>query len=382
MDPLQRHESVREQMAHLESVNAHRGRFGTSRRPDLDENRGLAAADAGAAPLPPRLVRPAYALAPDVVCAQGYYRDFFAACVDGDVNQVASLVEELRPDAAALQYGLEVAASNNRPDAVQHLLRNGAILHSGVFERSVFNKNESIFDWAGERDPLPLVRVLVAGGWHPNQAWEAPVQRVPRTPLSYAPCLANKPLVAFLLAHGADPNLGRPPGAVFGSVPLDRRSGQVLNAAVGLWDPTLIDMLLDHGADPTYAHVLHSVARYHGVPNLNPEPMPFARRRPLAEHLLAVGAATIKDVRTVTDLHVDDRPAGSSTVTTPFAYACAAQDWQFAEWLLERGADPDMLHRQAFEPQWWMRPYFGPNDPGRVVELVERVAGRKYDESA
>ena len=70
------------------------------------------------------------------------------------------------------------------------------------------------------------------------------------------------------------------------------------------------------------------------------------------------------------------RPARMENLT-PFAFACAGQDWEYAEWLLEHGADPDLLNGRAFESTYFSKPHDGPNDPQVVRDLVDRVRARR-----
>lgn len=118
---------------------------------------------------------------------------------------------------------------------------------------------------------------------------------------------------------------------------------------------------------------MHSVARYQGTPNFG-DNIPFSQRRGLAEHLLTLGVVNVNEVKfipTITELH---QPPGWGEDATPLSHASAAQDWEFAEWLLEHGADPDALGGKAFQPQWWYRPHLGPSEPKEVLtDLVERV---------
>lgn len=352
------------------------GRFIGNRRDTVEANRELAAQDDGAPPLPPRLPRPEYALIGNTICPDGLELDFFVACTDGDLALAEHIINELHPGQAVLQYGLETAAWAGQLPVVQHLLQNGAVLHSAIFERSLEGDHEyeCIFD---RPDALPLIRVLLCHGWHPNQAWEHPMRNVPRTPLVIRTCLEQKSLVMVLLEHGADPNLG-PHAATYGHgiVPIKRKSGESLNLAVRLWDTVLIDMLLQHGASATNAHMLHSVASYMGPDRdlfRGAETVSFAARRAVAEHILASGSVGVNDIKAVAVKHLISRPPGITTLTTPFAYACAAQDWEFAGWLLEHGADPNLLDGMAMKPQWWMEPYLGPSDPKHVIELIQRV---------
>lgn len=61
---------------------------------------------------------------------------------------------------------------------------------------------------------------------------------------------------------------------------------------------------------------------------------------------------------------------------TALSLACRSQDWEFAEWLLENGADPELLGRRALGQLWWAFPGYGKNDPRMARELVEKVRAR------
>lgn len=47
-------------------------------------------------------------------------------------------------------------------------------------------------------------------------------------------------------------------------------------------------------------------------------------------------------------------PIGGSFTATPLSHAVACHDWAFAEWLLEKGADPEASNRRAFCKQDWL----------------------------
>ncbi|RYP69384.1 hypothetical protein DL771_006141 [Monosporascus sp. 5C6A] len=139
-------------------------------------------------------------------------------------------------------------------------------------------------------------------------------------------------VLKFLLAHGADRNLGRFDKGINGpgvTLAVSRQSSAMLNYAVAKSDLSLVDLLLRHGARPDCEglHLLHSIAKplNHGD---------FTSLcRPLAEYMLNHGLAIINEVKPIpwrhegTKLHM-----GEYTETeTPLTLACAASDWEFVE---------------------------------------------------
>ncbi|KAK1846938.1 ankyrin repeat protein [Colletotrichum chrysophilum] len=352
-------------------------------------------------PLPPALPRPEYSLIAHLISLDDEEDRFYVACENGSVEEVASFVQQTNsPSQAVLQHGLEQASFGNQPAVARYLLERGTPLHGNVFsrarrvktkDRSFYLEDVTIFDrtQSGREDTLiPLIRVFLDFGWHPNQAWRRATCNECKTPLPYEGCIANTPLFELLLQHGADPNIAADSRSPDGEEPpLNRHGGDALNSAARLGDTQLFNLLLSHGADPSFADPLHSIVSCQIMPAdlrgswLDAHSFaqtPFSpRRRAMAEHILESGAAGVDDVRRLLYCDILDRQRGDSYETTAFARACAGQDWEFAEWLLEKGADPELCMGLALLRQYWSEPWVGPTKPEAVRELIERVKGRK-----
>lgn len=101
----------------------------------------------------------------------------------------------------------------------------------------------------------------------------------------------------------------------------------------------------------------------------------------MAEHLVATGASTVHDLRHVRGRRHGYRPPGIGYDFTVFAYACCAQDWEFAEWLLDQGADPNQNNGLAFRRQWLLLHRQEPMNSQMVVDLVEKVKRKRQVEA-
>ncbi|RYP47642.1 hypothetical protein DL768_006340 [Monosporascus sp. mg162] len=383
---------VREQIAHMEGTSKIFRRFDSKVRPDAKERvRDLEEQNGRYPPLPPRLPRPKYALTANSLDQDEDSLKFYLACERGIMPDVISFVGKNNhlPKQAVRQYGLEQASFGRKSEVVRYLLENGTLLHNNCFMRSAkidlsgaTAKDICIFDKAacsGDEDALiSLLQTFIeVGSWHPNQPWESPTMRLPYVAICTPRAITDSVVLKFLLAHGADPNLGKfdkgtnMPGVTFA---VNRQSPAMLNYAVARSDLSLVDLLLRHGAraDCEGLHLLHSIARpsNHGdFPVL---------RRPLAEYLLNHNLANVNEVKPTPWRHEGSKlhMGGYTETETPLTLACAASDWEFVEWLLEHGADPDALDGKAYKEQWWSKPYFGPNDPSRLTELVIKVQGK------
>lgn len=332
--------------------------------------------------LPPLLPRPQYALESGLISQDIWEVQFYVACEQGLMTRVTTLAEEYNPSQAVLQFGLEQASFGNQPAVARYLLERGTILHDNAFLRcelgqvikpGVSPKETSIFD-RGRDDPIALVQAYLDFGWHPNQLWHGNQvsKNTPKRPLVES--LTNKPLLTLLLSHGADPHISHHNIGLFDYTSLNRRSGSVIDFAIWSWDPSLLALLTENGAKTSYTRPLHNAVRWMGP---SPRKVPFSERRPMVEYLLSSGISQVDEIKCVTFNDMIAQPRPRTEDLTPFVYACTAQDWEMAEWLLEHGADPDALGGRAFQPLWYMAPYFGPTDPNVVRALVEKVKNRE-----
>ena len=352
--------------------------------------------------LPPLLPRPQYALEPYLISQAIWEVYFYVACEQGQMPRVTSLAEEYNPSQAILQFGLEQASFGNQPAVARYLLEKGTILHDNAFLRCEFGQELSIFDRArddpialvqaikagqmpkdketsifdrGREDPIALVQVYLDFGWHPNQLWHGNQvsENAPKQPLVES--LANKPLLTLLLSHGADPHISHHNVGLFDYTSLSRRSGSTIDFAIWSWDHSLLALLIENGAKTSYTRPLHEAVRPQG---LSPLKIPFSERRPMVEYLISSGISQVDEIKSIVfnEFIASPRPTRTEDLTA-FVYACAAQDYEMAEWLLEHGADPYVLGRKAFQPLWYMGPYLGPSDPNVVKALVEKVKNRR-----
>ncbi|RYP59667.1 hypothetical protein DL770_010155 [Monosporascus sp. CRB-9-2] len=296
---------------------------------------------------------PEYVLEADSVDQDEDSLKFYLACERGIIPDVISFIDKggHSPKQAVRHYGLEQASFGRKPEVARYLLENGTLLHNNCFMRSAkikktpsgeTSKCVCIFDEVdGGNDEGSLISLLQAfidvGSWHPNQPWET-YRKYPCVAICTPRAMTDSALLKFLLTHGADPNagsFGRTSSVEGANLALNRQSPAVLNGVVAKFDPSLIDFLLRHGArrDCEGLHLLHSIVQRQNRDN-------FAElRRPLAQFLLDQGLADVNE--------------------TPLTLACAASDWEFVEWLLEHGADPDALDGKAYKEQWWCKPYDG-----------------------
>ena len=103
-------------------------------------------------------------------------------------------------------------------------------------------------------------------------------------------------------------------------------------------------------------------------------PVPFSQRRVTAEWLLQ-HSVNVNDVARMPSRD-QTWPKQACCDETALSLACAAEDYEFAGWLLENGADPELLGGRALHELWWAFPHYGKNDPVVAKELVEKVRSR------
>ncbi|KAF2996759.1 hypothetical protein E8E14_002894 [Neopestalotiopsis sp. 37M] len=356
-------DSLREELRFLAIVNAERRRHEAQAQSQA-ERKPLLVEEDGLDPLPPPVPRPQYAMVPNSIPTDNDHLEFFCACKQGPRQEVEDFLTVRKPSQAVRQFGLEQASFGGQPAIVKLLFAHGTILHNNAFTRAFprpgsvnleDRTDDTILDEDFGKDPFTVMQAFLEfGGWTPNQAWNEPLRNYP--------------------------NLGPAEATRFfeeRELPANRRSGDVLNKAVSLFDVSTIELLLQHGAKPEYARMLHSVAEWQGQGQRTP--IPWSRRVHVAEFILdqSKGIADVNEVKRYNPrCLIGNFPTHCKDVT-PFSEACAAQDWEFAKWLLEHGADPDALDGKAFKKQWWMEPYLGPNNPDDVRRLVDDFRAKR-----
>lgn len=377
--PLSDRDLMREEIDFMELANRKRRERGTSLL------HATGAHVENVPDLPPPLPRPEYATRPGIIGRDDEEVDFYVSCKQGRLDDVAGYVERRQPPNAVRQYGLEQASFADRPAVVRYLLESGATLHGTVFthahsieehiHREDYVHTESIFRGSGRsREIIALLEVFLDAGWNPHQPWLGAQSEYRERLLSHIS--RHKPVVEFLVGRLPDLRLDS--------------GGTLLYHALRTWDTELLDLLLSRGADATLGSdtmrgspLLSLVERCPSEVEpgrrvvsgrIVPPPVPFSTRRATAEWLLQHGVR----VNGVTRMRCRDMtwPCRAWDNETALSLACAAEDYEFAEWLLENGADPGLLGGRALHQLWWAFPYFGKNDPSVVKELVERVRGR------
>ncbi|KAF7517978.1 hypothetical protein G7054_g13626 [Neopestalotiopsis clavispora] len=382
-------DSLREQVQFLAVVNAERRRHEAEAQSQA-EKKPLLVEEDGLDPLPPPVPRPEYAMVPNSIPTDNDHLEFFCACKQGLRRDVEEFLTVRKPSQAVRQFGLEQASFGGQPAIIKLLFAHGTILHNNAFTRAFprpgsldlkDRTDDTILDEDFGKDPFTVMQAFLEfGGWTPNQVWNEPIRNCPQFPLTYQVALRNKPLLRTLLLFGADPNLGPTEATRFfeeRELPTNRRSGDALNKAVSLFDISTIELLLQHGAKPEHARMLHSVAEWQGQGQRTP--IPWSRRVHVAEFILdqSKGIADVNEVKRYNPRCLIGNFPPHCQDVTPFSEACAAQDWEFAKWLLEHGADPDALDGKAFKKQWWMEPYLGPNNPDDVRRLVDDFRAKR-----
>ncbi|KAK2733530.1 nacht and ankyrin domain protein [Colletotrichum kahawae] len=379
-------EYMKQRIGSIEGINRNRRSHNRSKYKDGDAR--PVCPGAHFLPLPPKLLRPEYSSTANLISLDNDDEvHFYVACEQGLLDHVATFIRDNDPSQAVLQFGLEQASFGNQPTVARYLLELGTLLHSNVFGRyqpmklrhSNIGRDVTIFDESEPpKDIVPLIQLYLDWGWHPNQAWSCAQNDEGRTPLVYKGCLLNRPLLALLLQHGANPDIGRNSIVESGALPLKSSGGDAVNTAVQLGDTPLFDLLLASGAEPRITKPFISLVSTQVISKQEDfSQVPFSQRRLMAEHVLAAGVGGVNDVKWVPNRHGGVAyQVGSGYDTTAFAHACAAQDWEYAEWLLEKGADPELLDGMALRKQWWIDGLIGPNDPEIVKKLVDKVQGK------
>lgn len=250
---------------------------------------------------------------------------FTIACQEGQLETVRCWATEKKDllGQVGLQFGLALAAWKDHTSTVHYLLgEGGAFLDSAVIEMACDNLSTAMF------------QVAIEHGYHPNQQIPS---RSGHLSIALIQCLENYEVTKYLLAHGADPDLGRwqdfrrqPWKEVRAAPPMDRQCGIALDIAVRKGNLALTELLLNHGAHVNYARPIHELIS-RKIDAEEQQWRPFMDL--LCRHGLDVNASKASRGNPYRGLH----------------FAVHMHQWKLVEELLVRGADPFLRSR----PNGW-----------------------------
>ncbi|KAK1075669.1 hypothetical protein LTR74_000077 [Friedmanniomyces endolithicus] len=166
------------------------------------------------------------------------------------------------------------------------------------------------------------LELLFTHGWDINKALSATEPAV----LSIA--LNSPPLVRWLLAKGADPN-----------VSCEQMDITSLSVAVNTHDFQIVKLLLQHAEHRHNGYLVHSaLQRANDAEALDMLDLLHRYRKPIDE-------VQWQDEKSIIY-------RGPFTCSTPLYYACRWKKWHFALALVKLGADPDKASVKDGQPLW------------------------------
>ncbi|KAK8080387.1 hypothetical protein PG997_008205 [Apiospora hydei] len=398
-----------------------------------EEIRRIEALYADLPPLPPKVPQPDY-----LIQGQPAYNQdkgslaFYLACAAGNLPEVRDYIENAHPSHADRQFGLEKAAHAFQIETVRYPMQERSTrIHTRVFQRydaagqasqmilnskcpnvtkyifgdqqlrtrrpitrlattnlfasgcsnaeltryldSIFQTDlnkvdgvtQNIFA-SGSPRLLELLQLFLDNGWHPNQVL-GPHQEVA---LHHVQCVQDINILKLLLDHGADPTIARKGPLTLllhyfpHLAPVQRKSGDILDMAAKL--------RLEYG------RALHCLIEFDPPTGAAVDPARFE----MAEHLLRNG----EDIDGYRFMAGAIRRRSSMTIgvsfkATPLSHAKGCQDWDFVEWLLEKGADPQACNGRAFDERdacHYGKPYRMAFEEcqARLSDFIQKVKGK------
>lgn len=138
--------------------------------------------------------------------------------------------------------------------------------------------------------------------------------------------LRHETLTRWLLAHGADPNLGPPLNFQAAALPLTD-SGAVLDTAASTASPEIFRLLLEHGAKLENSLPLHAAAATSSKSD--------GESIDMMEYLLQLGV----------DINGSDESRGFRALGTPLHYAIRGRMTERVKFLRAKGSDVKIAGR-------------------------------------
>lgn len=243
---------------------------------------------------------------------------FKTACQNGPLSTVQAIVTAAARTPTYLHHGLCAAICANNIEVVRYLLSAGAPVSE--------NTPEFTLQATPSDHHLPLFELFHQHGWTPA---------TPTGTLLLSHAVTNLPLLHWLLAHNADPNLAA-------GQPVYRIDGPAANACASLKAAArgghldAARMLLDAGAEIRHGVPLHAAA-FACPPGQNPHVGRIRPSKEFDEQDSGDGAA--RGTRRGCQFEGPESVCHCAVCGCGGGMAGAVER---VRWLLERGADPEV----------------------------------------
>ncbi|CAD6593251.1 MAG: hypothetical protein ASARMPRED_007180 [Alectoria sarmentosa] len=228
---------------------------------------------------------------------------FSKVCSTGDLESVTVLAagNHAPNNAYYLNFGLVSAIIHRQIDIVRYLLSCGAAI------------DDSVTAMAVKAASLPVFEILLSHGWDVNASFMG-------GQTALLNLLKHDDLIRWLLAHGANPNLGPPSSPQPRALPVTD-SGAVLDTAASIASPEVFGLLLQRGAKLEISLPLHAAAA--SASKTDDESIA------MMEYLLQLGV----------DIDGSDEARGFRALGTPLHYAIRGRMMDRVKFLLMKGSD-------------------------------------------
>ncbi|KAL9069662.1 MAG: hypothetical protein Q9161_005362 [Pseudevernia consocians] len=236
---------------------------------------------------------------------------FSKACSTGPLESVAFLAagDHAPNNAYYLNFGLISAIIHQKMDTVRYLLSHGAFADDNVTAMAV------------KAASLPIFEMIHSYGWDVNTSFMG-------GQTALLNLLRHEELIRWLLAHGADPNLGPPLSPQPHVLPV-ADSGAVLDTAASTASPDIFALLLQHGAKLENSLPLHAAA----ASTFKADDESIL----MMEYLLQLGV----------DIDGSDEVRGIRALGTPLHYAIRGRMIERVKFLLMKGSNMKVAGRDG-----------------------------------